>query len=61
MHTYILDRVIITVGDRTGPCSRVYTVGHTDLSVYQVMSVLAFGVAVLAMLIQKVEAPEGEG
>jgi hypothetical protein len=25
------------------------------------MSVLAFGVAVLAMLIQKVEAPEGDG
>jgi hypothetical protein len=59
MHTYILDRVIITVGDETGPCSSVYVAGHADLSVYQVISVLAFGAAVLAMLIQKVEAPEG--
>jgi hypothetical protein len=59
MHTYILNRVIITVGDEMGPCFRVYAVGHADLNVCQVISVPAFGAAVLAMLIQKVEGPKG--
>jgi hypothetical protein len=41
-----------------GPYSRIYAVGNVGLSICQVTSVPAFRV-VLAMLIQKVEAPEG--
>jgi hypothetical protein len=59
MHAYIPNRVIITVGDETGPCSRVYVVGYAGFSVYQAMSAPAFGATVLATLIQKVEASEG--
>jgi hypothetical protein len=61
MHAYILDRVIITVGGEMGPCSRVYAVGYAGFSVCQVMSVPAFGAVVLGMLIQKLEAPKGDG
>jgi hypothetical protein len=61
MHAYIPDRVIITVGDETGPCSRVYAVGYAGFSVCQIMSVPTFEATVLATLIQKVEASEGGG
>jgi hypothetical protein len=44
-----------------GPYSRVYDVGHAGHSICKVMSVPAFRATVLAMLIQKVEAPEGDG
>jgi hypothetical protein len=60
MHAYIPDRVIIMVGDETGPRSRVYVVGYVGFSVCQAMSVPVFGAALLAILIQKVEAPEGD-
>jgi hypothetical protein len=61
MYAYIPDRVIITVGDEIGPCSRVYAVGYAGFSVCQAMSVPSFRAAVLAMLNQKVEASEGDG
>jgi hypothetical protein len=61
MYAYIPDRVIITVSDETGPCSRVYAIEYAGFSVCQAMSVPAFRAAVLAMLIQNVEAPEGDG
>jgi hypothetical protein len=51
MHAYIPNQVIITVGDETGPCSRVYAVGYACFSVCQAMSVPTFGAMVLAMLI----------
>jgi hypothetical protein len=57
MHAYIPDRVIITVGDETGPFSRVYAVRNAGLSICQVMSVPTLRVVVLAMRIYKVEAP----
>jgi hypothetical protein len=68
MHVYTPDRVIIMVGEETGPCSRVYAIRRSwvyvvwpvSLSICQVMSVLAFRVTLLATLIQKVEAPEGD-
>jgi hypothetical protein len=54
MYVYIPD-------NETGPCSRVYAVGYAGFSVCQAMSVPTFGVMLLAMLIQKVEAPKGDG
>jgi hypothetical protein len=51
MHAYIPDRVIIMVGDQTGPFSRVYAVGNVGLSICQVMSVPTLKAVVLAMLI----------
>jgi hypothetical protein len=33
MHAYIHDRVIIMVGDETGPCYQVYNVAHAGLIV----------------------------
>jgi hypothetical protein len=32
MYPYIPDRVIITVGDEMGPCSRVYAIGYAAFS-----------------------------
>jgi hypothetical protein len=61
LNAHIPDRVIVTVSDEMDPCSRVYVVGHAGFSVCQTLSFPDFGVAVLAMLIQKVEAPEGDG
>jgi hypothetical protein len=52
---------VITVGDEKGPCSRVYDGGYAGFSICQAISLLAFRATVLAMLIHKVEAPEGEG
>jgi hypothetical protein len=36
-----LTKFIITVGDETGPCSRVYVVGYAGFSVCPAMSVPA--------------------
>jgi hypothetical protein len=55
-----LTKFIITVGDETGPCSRVYVVGYAGFSVCQAMSVSALKY-MLSMFIHKMEAPEGEG
>jgi hypothetical protein len=52
---------VITVSDETGPCSRVYAVRYVAFRVCEAMSVLAIGAAVLAKLIQKVEAPKRKG
>jgi hypothetical protein len=61
MRTYINNRVITMFGDETGPCSRVFAVGNVGLSICQVVSVPTFGTVVLDMLVQKVEAYEGDG
>jgi hypothetical protein len=56
-----LIKFIITFGDETSPCSWVYAVGYPGFSFCQAMSVPAFKTTMLAMLIQKVKAREGEG
>jgi hypothetical protein len=60
MHISLIE-FIITVGDETGPYFRVYDVGYASFSICQAMSVPTFRAAVLAMFIQKVEAPEWDG
>jgi hypothetical protein len=48
------------VGDETGLCSWIYAVKHACLIVCQVMSAPTFVAAMLAMLSQRAEVPEGD-
>jgi hypothetical protein len=58
---YTLDRVIIVVGDETGLCSWVYVVEHACLIICQVVNAPTFVTAMLVMLSQGAEVPEGDG